>query len=168
VNLRKTKFFIFSFIFISLTSFSLFDYLHLKDQERLTNYIISAPEQVFIEDRNYFLQASIYHDGMPSPGGHPLVVSWEINADGFIFPIPLDLIITDKVWLINNDAIYNVDILPGEHTPVEFLFKNRGTINPQFLDPYELQRNASVVAMLICENHKYFLKDSKLVFYFVF
>jgi len=105
VKIKKTQFLVASFVFLLLFSFSLIEYvqnhLHAIDQKRWDKYIFSAPEQVSIQSRTYILYALTYYNAMPGPEERNLAVSWELGADGFIFPIPLELILITKAWLIN-------------------------------------------------------------------
>ena len=84
--------------------------------------LLSAPEQIEIDSREYILETSLYRDFHPicPPDGQPLWgFIWVVAVDSLSFPVSLD---ADHVWIINNNDVWDTDLVDRE-IPYEYEYK---------------------------------------------
>ena len=132
--------------------------IFIPEIEKLTsNALRLAPEQVSYEGSSYNLQVDLFFNGFPPvPRDRPIVVSWKLFRDETLTNFSATLFIR-RIVLINNEEIYSVK-------------KNNeqsGTINSYVLNPLRIDRNASVIVLLIIQCRTLLLQDKNLDFTFV-
>ncbi len=68
--------------------------------------ILSAPERIKIDDRQYILETYLWRDFMPisPPDGKPLLARIRVTAqDSLPFPVSIDI---DRLWVINGSEVW--------------------------------------------------------------
>lgn len=84
--------------------------------------LLSAPEQIEIDSREYILETGLYRDFQPvcPADGRPLSgVIWVVAIDSLSFPSSLD---ADHVWIINNNDVWDTDLV-DRVIPYEYEYK---------------------------------------------
>ena len=132
--------------------------IFIPEIEKLTsNALRLAPEQVSYEGSSYTLQVDLFFNGFPPvPRDRPLVVSWKLFRDEILINFSATLIVR-RILLVNDENIYSVK-------------KNNeqsGTINSYVLNPLRIEKNASVIVLLIIQRRNFLLRDKNLDFTFV-
>jgi len=128
--------------------------------------LLSAPEQIEIEDRQYILETSLGRDFMPGPNrppddGGPLTASIIITAtDLQEFPSSITL---NKLWVIKSSeevwetAFTNEAITP----PYDYQFEKTARGGPK----WDTNGRVDVVVELLHEGNVYLLKVSNQTVY---
>ncbi len=78
--------------------------------------LLSAHEEIEIDDRMYALDAFIWRDFMPfcPPNGRPLIASVSVTAtDSLEFPKSID---ADRIWIVNGSDVWESGFSTEERT----------------------------------------------------